>query len=204
MSSSHENIPHYLENQYRDSSQQLIYILIISMLVVLGVVTLVLLQVMNRPLPHFYEQRPDHKEVPLRPYEEPNYLPQTILNWASTAAVGSYTFNFANYEKTMPLVRHYYTSGGWVAYQNAVSNVISRIVKAQLIVQGVVAGPPVISNQGPLPGHGYSWRVQIPFLVTYLSAGESRSQKYFVIMLIVKVPTTADPQGIGIDSFVMR
>ena len=99
MSSSHENMPHYLENQYRDSSQQLIYILIISMLVVLGVVTLVLLQVMNRPQPHFYEMRPDHKEVTLKPYEEPNYLPATILNWASTAAVGSYTFNFANYEK---------------------------------------------------------------------------------------------------------
>jgi intracellular multiplication protein IcmL len=204
MSSSQQDLTSHLGNQYRDSSQQLIYILIISMLAVLAVAALVLLQVMNRPLPHFYEIRPDHKEVSLKPYEEPNYLPQTILNWASAAAVGSYTFNFANYEKTMPIVRHYYTPGGWAAYQDAVSNVVSRIVKAQLIVQGVVAGAPVISNQGPLPGHGYSWRVQIPFLVTYLSAGESRSQKYFVIMLIVKVPTTTDPQGIGIDSFVMH
>jgi intracellular multiplication protein IcmL len=189
---------------YRDYSQQLIYGLIISMIALLCAAAFVLYQVMHRPEPRFYEKRADGKTIVLKPYNEPNYLPETILNWSSQAAVAAYTFNFANYNKTIPQARPYFTDGGWQAYQSAISSVISRVVKAQLIVQGVVSGTPVISNQGDLPGHGYSWGVQIPFLVTYLSAGESQSKTYYVVLLVVKVPTTVNPQGLGIDSFSMR
>jgi intracellular multiplication protein IcmL len=187
-----------------DASQQIIYALIIAMLAMLVFGSFVVFQIVHRPIPVFYVKNPTGRTIQLTAYDEPNYLPQTILTWASKAAVAAYTFNFATYNKTIPLARPYFTEGGWAAYQRAIGNVISRVVKAQLIVQGVVTGPPVIANQGELPGHGYSWRVQIPFLVTYLSAGESKSQTYYVIMMVVKVPTTVNPQGIGIDTFDMR
>jgi hypothetical protein len=189
---------------FGDISQQLIYGLILSMFALLFCALIVLYQVIHRPDPVFYERLPSGKTLILAPYDEPNYLPQTVLNWAGKAAVASYTFNFANYNESIAQARPYFTAGGWLAYQKAISSVVSRVVKAQLIVQGVVAGPAVISNQGDLPGHGYSWNVQIPFLVTYLSAGESKSKNYFVIMLIVKVPTTVNPEGLGIDSFQMK
>jgi intracellular multiplication protein IcmL len=187
-----------------DFSQTLIYGLILSLLVLLVVGVLVILQVIHRPDPKFYEKRANGKVIELSPYDQPNYLPQTILNWASKAAVAGYTFNFANYNTTIPQARPYFTDGGWAAYQSAISTVVARVSKAQLIVQGVVSGTPVIANQGELPGHGYSWNVQIPFLVTYLSAGESKSKNYYVILLVVKVPTTVNPQGLGIDSFSMK
>lgn len=187
-----------------DFSQQIIYVLILMMLVMLLAGAFVLYQILHRPVPVFYEKNPKGQTIELPSYNEPNYMPQTIITWASKAAVAAYTFNFANYNKTIPLARPYFTDGGWQAYQRAISGVIAGVVKAQLIVQGVVAGAPVISNQGDLTGHGYSWRVQIPFLVTYLSAGESKSKNYYVIMLVVKVPTNINPQGIGIDSFDMR
>jgi hypothetical protein len=189
---------------FGDISQQLIYALILSMFGLLFCAAFVLYQVMHRPDPVFYERMPSGKTYMLAPYDQPNYLPQTVLNWASKAAVASYTFNFANYNESINAARPYFTAGGWEAYQAAISSVVSRVVKAQLIVQGVVAGIPVIANQGDLPGHGYSWNVQIPFLVTYLSAGESKSKKYYVILLIVKVPTTVNPEGLGIDSLQMK
>jgi hypothetical protein len=189
---------------FGDISQQLIYALILSVLGLLTCAALVMYQVMHRPDPVFYERMPSGKTNLLAPYDEPNYLPQTILNWAQKAAVASYTFNFANYNESIGEARPYFTAGGWQAYKGAISGVISRVVKAQLIVQGVVSGAPVIANQGDLSGHGYSWNVQIPFLVTYLSAGESKSKNYYVILLIVKVPTTVNPEGLGIDSFQMK
>ncbi len=189
---------------FGDISQQLIYALILAMLGLLACAAFVMYQVMHRPDPVFYERMPSGKINVLAPYDDPNYLPQTVLNWAMKAAVASYTFNFANYNESIQAARPYFTAGGWQAYQGAIGNVINRVVKAQLIVQGVVAGVPVISNQGDLPSHGYSWNVQIPFLVTYLSAGESKSKNYYVIMLIVKVPTTINPEGLGIDSFQMK
>ena len=67
---------------------------------------------------------------------------------------------------------------------------------------GVVNGPPVISNQGEIDGV-YSWRVQIPFLVTYQSAQTAEQKKFTVLVTVVRVPTAIDPLGIGIDQFVM-
>jgi intracellular multiplication protein IcmL len=77
------------------------------------------------------------------------------------------------------------------------------VVKKQLFVNGVVAGVPVISNQNELPGRGYTWRVQIPFLVSYQSSDQTTTERYIVVMMIVKVPTTVNPEGIGIDQFAM-
>jgi intracellular multiplication protein IcmL len=65
-----------------------------------------------------------------------------------------------------------------------------------------VVGTPVISNQGPLPGTDYAWRVQIPFLVTYQSANVTTRRNYMVIVSIIRVSTIENPQGIGIDQFV--
>jgi intracellular multiplication protein IcmL len=179
---------------YRDNSQNVIYVLIFLMVVLLFMGGLVLAQVLHRPIPQFAARRPNGQIMMLQTYEEPNLSSKTILSWASQAAVAAYTFNFANYSKTIPLARPYFTPGGWQAYQNAINPVVQSITKAQLIVQGVVSGAAVIANQGPLIGHGYSWRVQIPFL----------SKRYFVIMNIVKIPTTTNPQGIGIDTYEMR
>lgn len=189
---------------YRDTSQQFIFVLIILIFVLLFMGALVLAQVVHRPLPEFTARRTDGRVMALTTYREPNLTAKTILTWASQAAVAAYTFNFASYATTIPLARPYFTPGGWQAYQSAINPVLQTITKAQLIVQSVVAGAPVIANQGPLPGHGYTWRVQIPFLVTYLSAGESKSRHYYVVMMLVRVPTNINPQGIGIDTFEMK
>jgi intracellular multiplication protein IcmL len=67
----------------------------------------------------------------------------------------------------------------------------------------VVSDTPVISNQGEIPGKGYVWRIQMPFLVTYQSSEGTSKKSYMVSVTIVKVPTWKNPAGIGIDQFVM-
>lgn len=186
-----------------DHSQQFIYILIVVMIIVLFMVSLVLFQVLRRPLPSFRAVAANKQVMMLSPYDEPNLRPSTVLLWASKAAVAAYTFDFVNYNKETETAHPYFTNAGWSAYQSAISKVIQRVVTGQLFAYGVVAGTPVISNQGVLPGHGYTWRVQIPFLVTFQSAEESKTDHYIVVMTIVKVPTNVNPDGIGIDQFQM-
>jgi intracellular multiplication protein IcmL len=62
----------------------------------------------------------------------------------------------------------------------------------------------VIANQGPIPDKEYAWRIQIPFLVTYQSMNITTKRNFYVLISIVRVPTNVNPQGIGIDQFVMR
>lgn len=191
------------DNPNLDHSQKIIFGLIVSMVFVLIVVSVILYQVLHRPLPQFRAVATNKQMMPLTAYDEPNLRPSTILLWASKAAVAAYTFDFVNYDKEIELAHPYFTNDGWAAYQSAIQRVINRVVSSQLFANGVVTGPPVISNQGQLPGHGYTWRVQVPFLVTFQSAEETKTDTYIVIMTIVKVPTSVNPEGIGIDQFQM-
>lgn len=181
--------------------------ILISAMGVIGflilLVLLVLYQMYSRPLPVFVAYTPKGDKMRLTEFTEPNLLPDTIIRWASKAATIGYTFDFVNYKKQIDAVKPYFTSDGWVDYQNSLVALLNTIVQNQLFVNGVVSGPAVISNQGPLPGKGYSWRVQIPFLVTYQSANTSSQQRFYVVITIVRVPTSINPQGIGIDQFLM-
>jgi intracellular multiplication protein IcmL len=163
----------------------------------------VMYQVFHRPLPHFSAVNANGQNMSLVPLVEPNLLPDTLLKWASKAAVAAYTFDFVNYDKQINLARPYFTDAGWNDYQNSISALIASIRQKQLFVNGVVAGAPIIASQGESLGSGYTWRVQIPFLVTYQSSEETKQTSFLVMLTIVKVSTLKNPTGIGIDQFVM-
>lgn len=167
------------------------------------IVSVLLYQSTHQPLPSFHAMQQDKKEIGLTPFEAPNLRPETILRWASKAAVTAYTFDLLRYREQVEAAKPYFTDLGWQDYLRSVTPLLQSIVKNQLFVYGIVAGTPVISNQGPLPGKGNAWRVQIPFLVTYRSANTVENQKFYVSLLLVEVPTNINPQGIGIDQFVM-
>lgn len=188
---------------YRKRYQSVLVALFVEIVIVLLLVVIVLYQVFHRPLPSFSAADANHQRMSLDASTEPNLLSSTLVHWASKAAVAAYTFDFVGYQNQIALARPYFTAAGWQDYQASIQSLLQTITQNQLFVNGVVAGPPVISNQGDLAGRGYTWRVQIPFLVTYQSAEQTSRANYTVIMTIVRVPTTINAAGIGIDQFVM-
>lgn len=188
---------------YRDHYPHVIMGAMIVILLLIIAIGVVLYQSMHQPLPAYKAVQADNQQMTLSPYEEPNLLPDTILQWASKAATIAYTFDFVNYSKQITAARPFFTDAGWADYLRSVNALIQTIVKNQIFVTGVVAGVPVVSNQGELPGRGYVWRVQIPFLVSYQSSETVRKKNFIVVITIVRVPTNINPQGIGIDQFVM-
>ncbi len=188
---------------YANSYQALMIVLSVEIILLFLLASLVLYQIFHRPLPPFSAVSADNQRMELTASYEPNLASTTLINWVSKAAVAAYTFDFVNYNQQMARVRPYFTDVGWNDYQASIAKLIQTIVKNQLFVNSVVVGAPVISNQGDLPGRGYTWRVQIPFLVTYQSAGQASRANYTVVITIVRVPTSINPAGIGIAQFVM-
>ncbi len=180
-----------------------IFLLIAAIFLILLLSMTVLYQIHHRPLPQFNAVALDGQRRALTSSVEPNLSSSTLIQWASKAAVAAYTFDFVNYRKQAALAHHYFTDAGWVDYANSVRGLIKTITQNQLLVNGVVSGAPVISNQGVLSGQGYVWRVQMPFLVTYQSSEGTSKKSYTVVLTIVRVPTWKNPAGIGIDQFVM-
>lgn len=189
---------------YRRHFHTVIIGLVVSIIIMLCCVIVVLYQIQNRPIPSFHAVASDQKQMHLVPSVDPNLLSTTLIKWANQAVVAAYTYDFSNYEDQLALARPYFTENGWLLYQNSTQNLINTIRKNQLIVNGVVSGPSVISNSGDLPDLGMTWRIQIPFLVTYQGAENVRNEFFIVTLTIVRVPTTQNPAGIGIDQFVMR
>ncbi len=187
---------------YRNFQPRFIIVLMGATIVAMVWVGIVLFQVYQRPLPTFYAIQPNGQRMQLQPQGLPNLTADTILNFASKAAVAAYTFDFVNYKGEVSLARAYFTNAGWQDYLKSIDSVVRGIAQNKLFVTGVVNGTPVISNQGEIDDI-YSWRVQIPFLVTYQSAQSSQQKKFTVLITVVRVPTAEDPLGIGIDQFVM-
>lgn len=188
---------------FRDHYQKVITVLIIGFFLILILVILLVYQIYHRPLPHFIAIASNGKQMDLVAFDEPNLLPTTLTRWASRAAVAAYTYDFVNSDKQLAIARTYFTDAGWDAFQTSNANLIQSIVQNQLFVSGVVTGPPVISNQGEIPGRGYVWRVQLPFLVTYQSSDTTTRKEFTLSITIVRVPTWKNPAAIGIDQFVM-
>lgn len=187
---------------YREHYHRVILILMIVFACCAGCVAFLMYQFAHRPVPEFIAEN-NNQRMGLTPYPRPNLLPDTIVRWASKAATTAYTFDFVNYESQINAVRPYFTEAGWSDYYGSVSRLVNNVVQNQIFVYGIISGTPVISNQGELPDKGYVWRVQIPFLVTYQSNGPMVKKRYYVILSIVEVPTSVNPQGIGIDQFQM-
>lgn len=180
--------------------------LLISMTVFVIAVGAVLYLLAHRPLPEFMAVQRDGKRLVLIPYKSPNLLPGTIIRWSSKAAVLAYTFNFVNYDEALQDARPYFTQAGWDNFRASMNGVINTVVSNQLFVSSVVSGIPVISNQGYITADRsvYAWRVQIPFLVNYTTGdGNVTKYRFYVVLTLVRVPTSDNPQGIGIDQFVM-
>ena len=196
---------------YRRYYHYFFYGVMIIIVLLMGMIGLLAYQIQHRPLPIFYAAHPPDPEVAnaaketmrLVPFATPNLLPDTILRWAVKAATTAYTFDYVNYLAQLQLARPYFTEAGWQLYLRSVDALIDNIIQNQLFVNGVVAGTPVISNEGPLPGREKVWRIQVPFLVSYQSASVVTKNNFLVIMTIVQVPTRINAQGIGIDQFLM-
>lgn len=180
------------------------YGLMISIILLLLTVTVVFFQVFNRPLPAYYAVQPNGQKMKLEPNLAPSLIAPTIIRFASKAATLAYTFDFVNYNEQISAARTYFTDRGWEEFNASIAGLTNSIVERQLFISGVVSGTAVIANEGPLPGADYAWRVQIPFLVTYQSSDTTSKRNNMVIVTIIKVPTSVNPQGIGIDRFIVR
>ena len=82
------------------------------------------------------------------------------------------------------------------------SSNLEAVKSKKLIVSAVATRAPIILQKGELNG-SFSWRVQMPILVTYQSASEFTQQNNVVTMLITRISTLQSPRGIGISQFVV-
>jgi intracellular multiplication protein IcmL len=190
-------------NFYRDNYRRLVGSLLIMLMIIAVLVGTIFYQIVNRPEPKYFATTVDGRIMPLFSLSEPMLSPSELLQWAHGAAISAYTYNFVNYRDAMQQLQNQFTPDGWKYYEDALrtARTLEMVIAKKLVVSAVATGTPVILDQAIIEGK-YSWKVQIPLLVTYQSPNEQTQQPMVVTMIISRVPTVDMPKGIAIVSFI--
>ncbi|RUR12259.1 type IVB secretion system apparatus protein IcmL/DotI [Legionella sp. km772] len=194
-----------LRNQfYKDSQRKVMLALLIAILANFLLGGLLFYIISHPPAPKYFATSINGRITPLFPLNEPNQSDSAVLQWANQAAIAAFTYNFVNYRDELQASSGFFTAEGWDQFLNALqqSNNLDAVKAKKLIVSAVATRAPIILQKGVLNG-SYSWRVQMPILVTYQSASEFTQQNNVVTMLITRVSTLNSPRGIGIAQFVV-
>lgn len=188
---------------YRDNHRVVMGLLLICILVICVLTGGLIYLVNHPPMPKYFATTTDGRIMPLVPLDQPNLSTSALLQWANAAAIAAYTYNFVNYREALQEASENFTSNGWVDFMNALtsSNNLNAVIAKKLIVSAVATGAPVILAQGLLDGQ-YSWKVQMPMLVTYQSASQFSQQSIVVTILITRISTLNSAKGIGIAQFI--
>ncbi len=152
----------------------------------------------------YYLNPPAGNPVEVFPLSEPNVTPSSMVKWATLAATSAYTIDFYHYQVNIDDLKEFFTTNGYRDFQNSLtsSGSLDKIIKSKLIQSAVAIDSAVILQEGPLRGV-YTWRIQVPLLVTYQGASTSSTKKTIAVSLLVtRVPTDEAPKGIGIAQIV--
>jgi intracellular multiplication protein IcmL len=189
---------------YKDSQRKVILALLIALIVNIILAAMLVYMVTHPPAPKYFATSINGRITPLFPLSEPNQSDSAVLQWANQAAIAAFTYNFVNYRDELQASSGFFTAEGWDQFLGALqqSNNLDAVKAKKLIVSAVATRAPIILQKGILNG-SYSWRVQMPILVTYQSASEFTQQNNVVTMLITRVSTLNSPRGIGIAQFVV-
>lgn len=189
---------------YRDGHRRILSILFISISANILLLLLFAYVFTHPPEPRYFATSINGRITPLTPMTEPNQSDSAVLQWANQATVAAYSYNFVNYREELQASSGFFTAEGWTQFLDALtkSNNLDAVKAKKLIVSAVATRAPVILQKGVLNGR-YSWRIQMPILVTYQSANQFSQQNNVVTLLITRVNPLNSPRGIGIAQFVV-
>ena len=194
-----------LQNRfYSDRQNKMLFALFIAVVTVFFVSLFMLYVVTHPPKAKYFATSINGRITPLTSLDEPNQSDSAILQWANQAAIASFSYNFVNDRDELLAASTYFTTDGWQQFIDALqaSNNLDAVKAKKLIVSAVATRAPIILQKGVLNG-SFSWRIQMPILVTYQSASEFTQQNNVVTMLVTRISTLESPRGIGISQFVV-
>jgi intracellular multiplication protein IcmL len=194
-----------LQNKfYSDRQRKIMTALLMAVLAFLFISLFLLYMVTHPPQPQYFATSTNGRITPLTALDEPNQSDSAILQWANQASIACFSYNFVNYHEELLAASSYFTNEGWQQFMDALqqSNNLESVKSKKLIVSAVATRAPIILQKGVLNG-SFSWRIQMPILVTYQSASEFTQQNNVVTMLITRISTLQSPRGIGISQFVV-
>jgi len=189
---------------YRDSYRRVSLAFLLTLIINFTLAYFLFYLYTNPPKPLYFPTSINGRITPLFPLNRPNQSEAAVLQWASTAAVAAYTYNYVNYRAELQAASEFFTPEGWDQFLRALNatNNLQAVKERRLIVSAVPTGAPVILQKGLVQTGRFAWQVRIPILVTFQNLNVFTQARYNITMLIQRVSTLNNPRGIGIAQYI--
>ena len=177
---------------------------IAAAVVIIGLMIAIFWRIRNPEEPRYFQVRVEQGKkqfIPLQVLNSRLFSRQDLLMWVQEVVGNIYTFNAVTYKQKFDyMLTNDFTSNGASSFRQTLddSQLLKQVITQQLNLTGLVSGQPVILQQGPLMGQ-YTWKVQMPVLLTFENANQMATKRIIVTVLIVNVPTQDSPQAIAIQ-----
>lgn len=186
---------------YRDRFGKVLFI-IIGILIALGLLASLSIYLhLQKPQPTIFKTGNEYRVVDPVPIDQPYLSSPDLLQWVSNALNNIFIFDFINYNDQIKAAQKYFTDNGWNVFSNHLNTYANSttVQNSRLFVNATPAGAPIIINQGPLSGR-YAWVVQMPLTVSYAGYTPPADQSLTMQVLVVRVPTVDNLDGVAIDN----
>ena len=179
---------------------------IAATIVIIGLMIAIFWRIRNPEEPRYFQVKLEQGQKQFTPLPALNgrlFSRQDLLMWVQEVVGNIYTFNAITYKQKFDyLLANDFTSDGANSFRQTLadSQLVNQVITQQVNLTGLVSGQPVILQEGSLMGQ-YTWKVQMPVLLTFENANQVSTKRILVTVLIVNVPTQQSPQAVAIKEF---
>ncbi|MCD6045155.1 MAG: icmL [Gammaproteobacteria bacterium] len=179
-------------------------VVIVLTLIIIGLMVATFWHIQHPEEPKYFQVKIEQGKkqfIQLQAYNARLLSRDDLLLWVQVVVGDIYTFNAITYpQKFKDLLAKDFTPAGADSFRQVLedSQLLQQVTTQQLNLTSIVSGQPVILKEGALLGK-YSWKVQMPVLLTFESANQITTKRIIVTVLIVNVPTKESPQAVAIQ-----
>ena len=146
---------------------------------------------------------PDGRLVPLTPLDEPIMSDAALRNWTVAAVTEAFTLGHHDWRLRLAAVRESFTDAGYESFLEELNEslFLDRLRDNLQVASAVAQGAPVVTDTRYFRGR-LGWVVEFPILVTFAAGARSVSQDLIARVLVMRVPLSERPAGIGIEQLI--
>lgn len=155
----------------------------------------------ERPLP--IAVTPDGRVFAITPLNLDAPLgPNGVAQWSARVLPSLYKLNFTDYREQIGELETMFTPAGYKGYNAALERMqmVELIKNNNYLVHAAPREAPQVVKTGELNG-AKMWEVRAPIIVTFDNGTNPATQNLVVTAWIVRVPESANPLGLAIQSF---
>ena len=154
--------------------------------------------------PVYFASSSDGRLIPMVPLDSPVRSERWLVQWTAKTIDDLLTMTAVDYNRSFLRVRNRFLPQTLNSLVKTFDDNGTKkyIIDNKMDTYVSLEAPPVIVQTGIVSGQR-AWKIQAPIVVTYTNGSGNAPKHYIVNLVVVRVPTSVNKNGVAISNFVM-